>query len=59
MDDSAAQRRQLATLLETRPEARQMVERYEELADAHDEAASGADVTAEIERYLREQTEGL
>ena len=58
VDDSAAQRRQLATLLETRPEARQMVERYEELVDSH-EAASGMDVTAEIERYLREQSEGL
>jgi predicted ATP-grasp superfamily ATP-dependent carboligase len=59
VDESAAQRRQLAALIETRPEARQMVERYEELADAQGEAASGTDMTAEIERFLREQTEGL
>ncbi|MCJ7724990.1 MAG: PAC2 family protein [Acidimicrobiia bacterium] len=59
VDDSAAQRRQLAALMETRPDARQMVERYEQLADAQDEASSGVDMTAEIERYLRDQIEGM
>ncbi len=59
IDDSAAQRRQLAALLETRPDARQMVERYEQLADAEENAASGVDMTAEIERFLRDQIEGL
>lgn len=58
VDDSAAQRRQLAALVESRPEARQMVERYEELADTSEDAGSGADMTAEIERFLREQSEG-
>ena len=58
VDESAAQRRQLAALIDTRPDARQMVERYEELADAQDEA-SGTDMTAEIERFLREQSEEL
>ncbi|MBU1226733.1 MAG: PAC2 family protein [Actinobacteria bacterium] len=59
VDDSAAQRRQLAALMESRPDARQMVERYEQLADAEDDAASGVDMTAEIERYLRDQIEGM
>jgi len=59
VDDSAAQRRQLAALMDSRPEAMRMVERYEELADAQDDASSGVDMTAEIERFLRDQTEGL
>jgi hypothetical protein len=59
VDDSAAQRRQLAALMESRPDARQMVERYEQLADAEDDAASGVDMTTEIERYLRDQIEGM
>jgi len=59
VDDSAAQRRQLAALMDNRPEAMRMVERYEELTDAQDDASSGVDMTAEIERFLRDQTEGL
>ncbi|MCB2222818.1 MAG: PAC2 family protein [Actinobacteria bacterium] len=58
VDDAAAQRRQLAALLENRPDARRMVERYEELAEAEGEASVGEDFTAEIERFLRDQTEG-
>ena len=59
IDDSAAQRRQLAALMDNRPEAMRMVERYEELADAQDDASSGVDMTAEIERFLRDQIEDL
>jgi len=59
VDEAATQRRQLAALMETRPDARQMVERYEELADTQEDASSGADMTADIERFLRDQTEGL
>jgi hypothetical protein len=59
VDDSAAQRRQLAALMETRPEARQMVERYEELIDTQEATISGSDMTADIERFLKDQSEGL
>ena len=59
VDDSAAQRRQLAALVDTRPEAMQMVERYEQLADAEGDAPPNADMTAEIEEFLRDQIEDL
>jgi hypothetical protein len=59
VDDAAAQRRQLASVLESRTDARQMVERYERAADARGDDASAAEIAEEIERFLREQTEGL
>jgi len=59
LDDASAQRRQLAAALDARPEARKMVERYEQAAEAQDQAAAGQDITDEIERFLRDQAEGL
>ena len=59
VDDASAQRRQLAAALEARPEARKMVERYEQAVEARDQAASGQDIADEIERFLKDQAEGL
>lgn len=63
VDDAAAQRRQLAAVIESRPDARRMVERYEQAADAGDAAWGPADdaegVAEEIERFLRDQAEDL
>jgi len=58
VDEAAAQRRQLAALLDARPDARQMVERYEKMSDGPLDPAETADIAEEIERYLRDQSEG-
>jgi len=57
VDEAAAQRRQLDALVAERPEARAMVERLERLAE--DGEVSGEDLAAEIERFLREESDGL
>jgi len=59
VDDASAQRRQLAAAMEARPEARKMVERYEQAVETQGQFASGQDIADEIERFLRDQAEGL
>jgi predicted ATP-grasp superfamily ATP-dependent carboligase len=56
-EEAAAQRSRLDELVSERPEARAMVEHLEELAD--EGAISGDDLAAEIERFLREESDGL
>jgi hypothetical protein len=58
VDDAADQRRRLDAAIAERPEAVALVERLEALADAQGEVASGEQIAAEIERFLRETTEG-
>lgn len=56
--DAAEQRRQLDAALDDQPNVREIVSRLEELYDASGEVASGAEIAAEIERYLRERLPG-
>jgi hypothetical protein len=56
VDAAAEQRRQLGVVLESRPDARAMVARLEELAEQGDRV-SGEEIAAEIERFLREAGE--
>lgn len=57
VDEAAAQRRQLEVLLESRPDARAMIERLEEIAE-QGATVSGEEIAAEIERFLRESGDG-
>ena len=59
VDDASAQRRQLGAALNARPEARKMVERYEQAVEAPDQTAAGRDIADEIERFLKDQAEEL
>jgi predicted ATP-grasp superfamily ATP-dependent carboligase len=59
VEESAAQRRHLDALVADRPEARTMVERLEQLADTAAGDVSGEDLAAEIERFLREESDGF
>ncbi len=54
VDDAAEQRRELAAVLESRPEAKAMVEQLEAIADAEDPVVSGEQLAAEIERFLQD-----
>jgi hypothetical protein len=56
--DAAEQRRHLDAALDEQPNIREIVARLEELYDASGEVASGAEIAAEIERYLRERIPG-
>jgi hypothetical protein len=56
VDEAAAQRRQLDEALEDQPAARELVAQLEELYDASGEVASGEEIAAEIERFLRERS---
>ena len=58
VDDAADQRRHLDTALDEQPNVREIVTRLEELYDASGEMASGEEIAAEIERFLRERTTG-
>ena len=58
VDDAAEQRRQLDAALADQPNVREIVARLEELYDASGEVASGEEIAAEIERYLRERAPG-
>ena len=58
VDEAAEQRRSLDAALEDEPEVRQVVEQLEALYDAAGEVASGEEIAAEIERYLRERGPG-
>jgi hypothetical protein len=59
VEEADAQRTRLDELVAERPEARAMVEHLEQLADAAEGAISGDDLAAEIERFLREESDGL
>lgn len=58
VDDSAQQRVELDSAIEDRPEARAMIEQLEALADAADPVVSGEQLAAEIERFLRDTSDG-
>lgn len=57
VDEAAEQRRRLDELLEDQPQAAAIVRRLEDLADSSGDV-SGAELAAEIERYLEQQTSG-
>ncbi len=54
VDEAAEQRRRLDAALEEQPQAKAIVTRLEELADREGEV-SGAELAAEVERYLEQQ----
>ncbi|MBI5157628.1 MAG: PAC2 family protein [Acidimicrobiia bacterium] len=56
--EATEQRRHLDAALDEQPNVREVVSRLEELYDASGEVASGAEIAAEIERYLRERIPG-
>ncbi len=56
VDEAAEQRRQLDSALTDQPEVGEIVSRLEELYDASGEVASGEEIAAEIERFLRERS---
>jgi hypothetical protein len=58
VDESAAQRRQLTEALEEQPAIQEIVEQLEAVYDASGEVATGEEIAAEIERYLRDRGEG-
>lgn len=58
VDEAAEQRRRLDEAIAERPETVALVERLEALADAQGEVASGEEIAAEIERFLRDATGG-
>lgn len=58
VDDAAAQRRQLTEALDDQPAIREIVEQLESVYDASGEVATGEEIAAEIERYLRDRGEG-
>jgi hypothetical protein len=57
VDEAAEQRQRLDELLEDQPQAAAIVRRLEDLADSSGDV-SGAELAAEIERYLEQQTNG-
>ena len=57
LDDAAAQRRRLDELVAEQPDAQAVVERLERLAV--EDAPSGEDLAAEIERFLQQQPPGI
>lgn len=56
--DAAEQRRQLDGALDDQPNVREIVARLEDLYDSSGEVASGEEIAAEIERYLRDHAPG-
>jgi len=56
-DDAADQREQLDAIIESRPDAKAIVEQLEQLATESD-AVSGESLAAEIERFLQERSPG-
>jgi len=58
VDDSATQRRELDSALEDQPAIAQVVEQLEALYDRAGEVATGEEIAAEIERFLRDRTPG-
>lgn len=57
VDDAAAQRRQLTDALDDQPAIQEIVEQLEAVYDASGEVATGEEIAAEIERYLRDRGE--
>lgn len=57
VDEAAEQRRRLDEAIEDQPQAQQIVKRLEDLADSEGDV-SGAELAAEIERYLEQQADG-
>ena len=56
VDEAAEQRRRLDEAIEDQPQAQAIVKRLEDLADSQGEV-SGAELAAEIERYLEQQAD--
>ena len=54
VDEAAEQRRRLDEILEEQPQAAAIVRRLEDMADRSGDV-SGAELAAEIERYLEQQ----
>jgi hypothetical protein len=57
VDDAAAQRRQLTDALGDQPAIQEIVDQLEAVYDASGEVATGEEIAAEIERYLRDRGE--
>ena len=57
VDEAAEQRRRLDETSAGQPQVASLVERYEELYDAGSELASGEEIAADFERFLRQQTD--
>lgn len=57
-DEAAGQRRSLDEAVDEQPAIRQIVTQLEEIYDASGDVASGEELAAEIERYLRERSPG-
>ncbi|WKZ82661.1 MAG: PAC2 family protein [Acidimicrobiia bacterium] len=57
-EESTAQRIQLDQALEEQPAVKQVVTQLEELYDASGDVATGEQIAAEIERYLRDRADG-
>lgn len=58
VDEAAAQRRQLNEALDDQPAIQEIVEQLEAVYDASGEVATGEEIAAEIERFLRDRGEG-
>jgi hypothetical protein len=58
VDGAAEQRRQLDEALEDKPAISQIVSQLEDLYDAAGDVATGEEIAAEIERYLRDRSTG-
>jgi hypothetical protein len=58
IDEAADQRRQLDGALEEQPAVAHLVEQLEALYDSTGEVATGEEIAAEIERYLRDHAPG-
>lgn len=58
IDDAAEQRRQLDSAVEEQPAVAQIVGQLETLYDAAGEVATGEEIAAEIERFLRDRSQG-
>ena len=56
VDEAAEQRRRLDEAIEDQPQAQAIVKRLEDLADSEGDV-SGAELAAEVERYLEQQTD--
>lgn len=57
VDDSSAQRAQLDAVVAEQEPVQDLVRQLESLYDAEDDVASGEEIAAEIERFLRERDE--
>jgi hypothetical protein len=56
--EAAGQRQRLDETMASQPQVESLVRRYEELYDAGEELASGEEIAAEFERFLKQQGEG-